>query len=184
MWQYFYLKWFLTKISLNQEKGELIDLILQTFSPQTIHSNSGEYIRRFDNYVNTDRTESTDIQSQSPTISPTARPSNQSENISATNVSNIRINSDSTSGRPQTEDELKDSKEDKSNIYFNVDDIENIQQLKDLSVKQLKLILTRNFIDYKGCVEKEELLSKAERLWNDRHLNKSQSIKSSLICIF
>ena len=67
-------------------------------------------------------------------------------------------------------------KEDISQIYFNVDDIESLEQLRTLSVKQLKLILTRNFIDYKGCLEREELLGKAERLWNDRHDNR-QSIR-------
>lgn len=72
-------------------------------------------------------------------------------------------------------------KEPISQIYFNIDDIENIEQLRTLTVKQLKLILTRNFIDYKGCLEREELLARAERLWNDRQENK-QSIVKELIC--
>jgi len=170
------LKWFLASkrvpSQMCNEKGELIDLILLTFSPQTNPSNSGEYNRRFDNYVNTERNEGTG--SERPTVSPNHSPNNES--ISATNVSNDTINSQSNevnvTNDSQTEVNIKVDSKDNSKIYFNVDDIKNVEQLKELSVKQLKLILTRNFIDYKGCVEKEELLSKAERLWNDRHENK------------
>ena len=51
---------------------------------------------------------------------------------------------------------------------FNLNDIKDENEIKDLSVRQLKLILTRNFVDFKGCVEREELIQKAIFLWNDR----------------
>ena len=177
-----------------QEKGELVDLILQTFSPQTNVSNSGEYVRRLDNYVNTARSDATSdgtgIESQShpenenETNISNPRANDQIESISEINESFSQMNSNSNQTNTNVSEEgLIDSKEDKSKIYFNVDDIENVEQLKELSVKQLKLILTRNFIDYKGCVEKEELLSKAERLWTDRHENKLQSMSFFIISL-
>ena len=45
-------------------------------------------------------------------------------------------------------------------------------QISELSVKQLKIILQRNCINYKGCVEKRELLEKVVRLWQAREEEK------------
>lgn len=51
-------------------------------------------------------------------------------------------------------------------------DFETADDLNDLSVKELKVLLSLNRVDYKGCVEKAELLERAGRLWNDSHLRK------------
>lgn len=51
--------------------------------------------------------------------------------------------------------------------YPNLSEINTIEELNNLSVKQLKELLTLNRVDYKGCVEKNELLDRAERLWKD-----------------
>lgn len=40
-----------------------------------------------------------------------------------------------------------------------------MEDLNDLSVKQLKEILMLNRVDYKGCCEKTELLDRVQRLW-------------------
>ncbi|XP_015784756.1 E3 ubiquitin-protein ligase RNF34 [Tetranychus urticae] len=50
---------------------------------------------------------------------------------------------------------------------FNIADLTSEEQIRDLSIRQIKLLLTRNFVDFKGCCEKEELLEKAIRLWRD-----------------
>ena len=39
-------------------------------------------------------------------------------------------------------------------------------------MRQLKLILQRNCINYKGCVEKQELLERVVRLWRARQQEK------------
>lgn len=39
-------------------------------------------------------------------------------------------------------------------------------------MKQLKELLTLNRVDYKGCVEKTELLDRATRLWHDNNRQK------------
>ncbi|KAK6625402.1 hypothetical protein RUM43_005699 [Polyplax serrata] len=46
-------------------------------------------------------------------------------------------------------------------------DIKSINDLEALSVKQLKELLSRNRTDFKGCIERAELLQKAIRLWSD-----------------
>ncbi|XP_077421463.1 E3 ubiquitin-protein ligase rififylin isoform X2 [Vanacampus margaritifer] len=41
-----------------------------------------------------------------------------------------------------------------------------------LSVRQLKEILARNFVNFKGCCEKWELMERVARLYRDRHDNR------------
>ena len=38
-----------------------------------------------------------------------------------------------------------------------------------MPVSQLKKILARNFVDYRGCVEKRELVDRVLRLWEEYH---------------
>ena len=46
-----------------------------------------------------------------------------------------------------------------------LDALTSVHQVHGLSVKQLKLILQQNCINYKGCVEREELQVRVRRLW-------------------
>ena len=49
---------------------------------------------------------------------------------------------------------------------------ESEDQIEELSVKQLKIVLKRNCIDFKGCVEKQELTERVRRLWIARQKEK------------
>ena len=51
-------------------------------------------------------------------------------------------------------------------------ELNNEQNIEDLSVRELKEILVANFVDYKGCVEKNELVEKVRRLYRDRQNEK------------
>ena len=44
-------------------------------------------------------------------------------------------------------------------------DLEGESQIEELTVKQLKVVLKKNCIDFKGCVEKQELTERVKRLW-------------------
>ena len=44
-------------------------------------------------------------------------------------------------------------------------DLDSESQIDELSIKQLKVILKKNCIDFKGCVEKQELTDRVKRLW-------------------
>ncbi|KAF7414616.1 hypothetical protein HZH68_003105 [Vespula germanica] len=48
-------------------------------------------------------------------------------------------------------------------------DINELSQLEHLSVKQLKTLLITNRVDFKGCVERCELLDRASRLWEEHN---------------
>ena len=45
--------------------------------------------------------------------------------------------------------------------------IQTESQLFQLSVRQLREILTTNRVDYRGLIEKSELFEKVVRLWNE-----------------
>jgi len=46
-------------------------------------------------------------------------------------------------------------------------DFQSENELHELSVRELKEILFLNRVDFKGCVEKTELLERVIRLWQD-----------------
>ncbi|KAJ8342828.1 hypothetical protein SKAU_G00327560 [Synaphobranchus kaupii] len=47
-------------------------------------------------------------------------------------------------------------------------DLSGVGDIEALSVRQLKEILARNFVNYKGCCEKWELMERVTRLYNDQ----------------
>ncbi|XP_031429708.1 E3 ubiquitin-protein ligase rififylin isoform X2 [Clupea harengus] len=47
-------------------------------------------------------------------------------------------------------------------------DLLSAEDIEALSVRQLKEILARNFVDYKGCCEKWELMERVTRLYHDQ----------------
>ena len=56
-------------------------------------------------------------------------------------------------------------------------EIEKLEDLHELSVKQMKDILAMNRVAYKGVVEKQELLKIVKRLWEQEQ--KSQTGKET-----
>lgn len=58
-------------------------------------------------------------------------------------------------------------------IYPKLSDFGSAEDLSQLSSKQLKELLTLNRVDYKGCIERSELLERATRLWNDNEKKKA-----------
>jgi len=61
---------------------------------------------------------------------------------------------------------------------MSLSEIRNIDEVEELSVKQLKHILTANFVDFKGCCEKKELLERVRTLWNSKQTNNKKKSKS------
>lgn len=47
-------------------------------------------------------------------------------------------------------------------------DLSSVEDIEALSVRQLKEILARNFVNYKGCCEKWELMERVTRLYHDQ----------------
>lgn len=55
-----------------------------------------------------------------------------------------------------------------------LEELDNEEEMNELSVRQVKIMLQRNCINYKGCVEKEELLEKLKTLWRAKEEDRSK----------
>lgn len=51
-------------------------------------------------------------------------------------------------------------------------ELKNEDAIEELSVKQLKELLALNFVEFKGCCERRELIEKARRLYRSHQENK------------
>ena len=58
--------------------------------------------------------------------------------------------------------------------WKSMEDVSNVEEIGTLSVTELKQILTANFINYKGCVEKKELVDKVIMLFRSIEENKKR----------
>uniref|UniRef100_A0A8C9Z1U4 Ring finger protein 34b n=1 Tax=Sander lucioperca TaxID=283035 RepID=A0A8C9Z1U4_SANLU len=66
-------------------------------------------------------------------------------------------------------------------IRASLSDLDNEEAIENLSVRQLKEILARNFVNYYGCCEKWELLERVHRLYRENEQNrKSNGVKAQL----
>ncbi|KAG9509811.1 E3 ubiquitin-protein ligase rififylin [Fragariocoptes setiger] len=52
---------------------------------------------------------------------------------------------------------------------FNIDDVKDPNEIKQLTVRQLKLLLAKNAVDFRTINEKEELQAKVMQLWLDHN---------------
>lgn len=66
----------------------------------------------------------------------------------------------------------------KSSKSIRLEDIKNANDIQKLSVKELKVLLEQNFVDYKGCCEKDELIQRALMLWQSKKLNENASAEN------
>ncbi|XP_076435063.1 E3 ubiquitin-protein ligase RNF34-like isoform X3 [Babylonia areolata] len=56
-----------------------------------------------------------------------------------------------------------------------IDDLDSAEGAEKLTVRQLKEILANNFVDYRGCCEKHELVDRVKRLWVETQANKQRA---------
>jgi len=63
-------------------------------------------------------------------------------------------------------------------------EIESVEDLRELSTKQIKELLAMNRVNFKGCVEKDELLRILERLWRQeqRHKEEGDTMDDDSLC--
>lgn len=83
-----------------------------------------------------------------------------------------RVNMDNRSQNRSNATNISNSANLKSVDKFDIQDIRDPSDINDLTAKQLKTLLTRNCVDYKGVFEKEVLREKVMLLWIDH--NESQ----------
>ncbi|KAF7217048.1 transcript variant X1 [Nothobranchius furzeri] len=78
-----------------------------------------------------------------------------------------------------TENILEVSPATQRRIRASLSDLDNEEAIENLSVRQLKEILARNFVNYSGCCEKWELLERVHRLYRENEQN-----RKSMLLIF
>lgn len=81
--------------------------------------------------------------------------------------------------RASAEDETQSVDSEDSSVpgrRASLSDLTDLEDIESLTVRQLKEILARNFVNYKGCCEKWELMERVTRLYKDQkglqHLGK------------
>ncbi|XP_074546909.1 E3 ubiquitin-protein ligase RNF34 isoform X4 [Halichoeres trimaculatus] len=71
-----------------------------------------------------------------------------------------------------TENMMEVSPATQRRIRASLSDLDNEEAIENLSVRQLKEILARNFVNYSGCCEKWELLERVHRLYREDKQNR------------
>ncbi|KAK5928839.1 hypothetical protein CgunFtcFv8_010123 [Champsocephalus gunnari] len=81
----------------------------------------------------------------------------------------------------QEEDQAWDPEEAPvSGRRASLSDLSSVDDIEALSVRQLKEILARNFVNYKGCCEKWELMERVVRLYQDQqNLQAASAVNAS-----
>uniref|UniRef100_A0A4X1T8B5 RING-type domain-containing protein n=1 Tax=Sus scrofa TaxID=9823 RepID=A0A4X1T8B5_PIG len=76
-----------------------------------------------------------------------------------------------STARPPAEDETQSIDSEDSFVpgrRASLSDLTDLEDIEGLTVRQLKEILARNFVNYKGCCEKWELMERVTRLYKDQ----------------
>ncbi|XP_051734222.1 E3 ubiquitin-protein ligase rififylin [Ctenopharyngodon idella] len=79
---------------------------------------------------------------------------------------------DGEEGEEDDEDDEEESTDSEETLVHSrrasLSDLSRVEDIEGLSVRQLKEILARNFVNYQGCCEKWELMEKVTHLFNDQ----------------
>jgi hypothetical protein len=190
------LRWYLSKRRISahfcKEKSELVDLILQ----------ANGYRTSLDDYSNSARSRPETRRTSATTTAP--RPAEQGSSTDTSSASDgsswvlvgdedndipsaqgLDVPNSEQSVDPNASPARASSASASEYKPFNIDDVQTEAEVQALSVRQMKLILTRNFVDYKGCCEKDELFVKVLRLWKDRkdiQAQNTEDISDENIC--
>uniref|UniRef100_A0A8C6XZB4 RING-type E3 ubiquitin transferase n=1 Tax=Naja naja TaxID=35670 RepID=A0A8C6XZB4_NAJNA len=81
----------------------------------------------------------------------------------------------STNPALQPEEHLQDDMAEVESAGIS-SDLTSVRDIDALSVRQLKEILARNFVNYKGCCEKWELMERVTRLYKEKDLQQLENL--------
>ncbi|XP_007900424.1 E3 ubiquitin-protein ligase RNF34a isoform X1 [Callorhinchus milii] len=135
-----------------REKEDLVDLVLG-------HYGSGEDSMDIES-IDSSRSQS----SQLPT-NPSASPAPPSQETASS-----RRPSSGTTQVQQVNDPSPDIPPKRTRASLS--DLSSINDIEELTVRQLKEILARNFVNYSGCCEKWELVERVSRLYKETEENR------------
>ncbi|XP_051934680.1 E3 ubiquitin-protein ligase rififylin [Hippocampus zosterae] len=145
---------------LCREKEELVELILSQ-QPSPAEAPDGDASDRTPDGDASDRTPAADLPEPTP---PAATPEDAPPD-------------DDASEQDQDRDPGRDPEEDVGEAAgrrASLSDLASEDDVEALSVRQLKEILARNFVNFKGCCEKWELMERVARLYRDRKAGREE----------
>ncbi|XP_024249602.1 E3 ubiquitin-protein ligase rififylin-like isoform X2 [Oncorhynchus tshawytscha] len=149
-----------------REKEELVELVLGQQTPSTSSETVSSQPRAHNN-VPSPGTPSPP-QTQGPTSPDTLRPE---QSAPEAEPESEQISDDEEEDDEEEEDEGEESDNEETLIpgrRASLSDLSCVEDIEGLSVRQLKEILARNFVNYKGCCEKWELMERVTRLYNNQ----------------
>lgn len=180
------LKWFLKSKSVSifscTEKSELVDLVMQH---ATNVASSSSY--RYDRDALEQRLSNKPSQTTTAAHAAASSHANSQQSENSTQ-GNRNSTSCPTSPRATSLHTTSESCSSLNNQGSNetatssLDDLKGPDHIAQLSIRQLKLILVRNFVDYKGCCEKLELQDRVLRLWRQKQERESISMMDENVC--
>lgn len=150
---------------LCREKEELVELILGHQSSPS--SSSAPETPTTDTSVTSDSTDQ--VSHTRPTTPEPPTPAATSEPPAAPQPEAPPTETPPAEPDVQDEDQAWDPEDAPvSGRRASLSDLSCVEDIEDLSVRQLKEILARNFVNYKGCCEKWELMERVTRLYQDQ----------------
>ncbi|XP_013888081.1 E3 ubiquitin-protein ligase rififylin [Austrofundulus limnaeus] len=145
---------------LCREKEELVELIMSQHSSPS--SSSAPNTPNVD--LPTVTPDPTPRISEPPVITPISDPPTPEPEVPPPTQETLQPELDQ-----QDEDQIWDPEEAPvSGRRASLSDLNHVDDIEALSVRQLKEILARNFVNYKGCCEKWELMERVTRLYQDQ----------------
>lgn len=175
-----------TPVHLYTEKNELVQLVILGNQPTNVNSSENPVIRSAT--ASGSPNQGRDLQQNRNTFEPNAQQNStpNPEAEEASHNSGFGFNSGDT-GQPPN---LQASSHNESSVKrpiptglankIIIADITSTDQIVLLSSRELKQILFDNFIDYKGCVEKNELQDRVRSLYNDKIKSEVDSDDSNM----
>uniref|UniRef100_A0A3Q2YG28 RING-type E3 ubiquitin transferase n=1 Tax=Hippocampus comes TaxID=109280 RepID=A0A3Q2YG28_HIPCM len=145
-----------------REKEDLVELVLcHRGTREPLHSRAASPPSPADSTSE----QSLGSASQGVVLSPSdssGTPSQEPEDTASVSLLNLEQTASPTEAIPATQRRVRAS----------LSDLDDEDAIERLSVRQLKEILARNFVNYSGCCEKWELLERVHRLYRENELNR------------
>ncbi|XP_043574737.1 E3 ubiquitin-protein ligase rififylin [Chiloscyllium plagiosum] len=170
-----YLQLHEISMEMCREKSDLVDLVLGQRPPIALTHHMHIPVYRMDNpeqqyFIPNAHTETTASTSRDDPPPYGANSPEQSRQANLLNTETTVENQNESVPPVEDETESIDSEEIAApgRHRASLSDLTCVEDIEALTVRQLKEILARNFVDYKGCCEKWELMERVTRLYNEQ----------------
>ncbi|KAG8456100.1 hypothetical protein GDO86_002049 [Hymenochirus boettgeri] len=155
-----------------REKEDLVDLVLchhGPFSSEDIDVGLDSFARSQTSGFFTPQFISS-LSAPSPSVSSSqGELSERSGSVESTGTSQGTSETISVS---DTECQEQTGEKSRKRPRVSLSDLSTLEEIEGLTIRQLKEILARNFVNYSGCCEKWELVEKVSRLYRESEENK------------